>query len=201
MTSSSPTFCSSPVREYRFQATDETIAELRRLRGAWASFSVSARFIDVRLTDGTVVRVQLEPADVEDLFEAFRIEAVNATEAAGAFDVERAFEDAGDFATGGNDIVLFTGATWSEPGATIADSSTASIALPTGSAMHFSGHPGQLSESAEVVCITTDAIVIAAGSGEGLLIRTGLAPNTLDVVRDRESIARFLQDRGYANAD
>ncbi len=153
------------------------------------------------MADGAVVRVQVEPADVEDLFEAFRIEAVNATDAAGAFDVERAFEDAGDFAAGGNDIVLFTGVTWSEPGAAIADNATASLAVPAGSTMHFSGHPGQLSETADVVCVTTDAIVIAASTGEGLLVRTGLAPNTLDVVRDREVIARFLQDRGYASAD
>ena len=44
---------------------------------------------------------------------------------------------------------------------------------------------------------TTDAVVIAAGTGEGILIRTGVKPGSLEVERDRVAIARFLVARGY----
>jgi hypothetical protein len=69
--------------------------------------------------------------------------------------------------------------------------------LKEGSTMHFSGHPGQLSETAEVVCITTDAFVVASGAGRGLLIRTGLRPGTLEAERDVDKVRAFLLERGY----
>jgi hypothetical protein len=66
--------------------------------------------------------------------------------------------------------------------------------------MHFSGHPGQLSETAEVVCVTTDAFVIAASDGSGVLIRTGLRPGSVEVERNPEKVRTFLVDRGYSAA-
>jgi len=174
------------VHEYRFQATPETVDALRRLRRAWAALFISERAIDIRLVDGTAVRIEVEAADIEDKFEAFRI---NACVQAGA---DVGMEDVVAFAKGGNDIVLFSGVTWSEPGAEVVG-----IELQPGAVMHFSGHPGQLSETAEVVCITTDAFVVASSIGAGLLVRTGLKPNTLQVVRDRETITAFLFERGY----
>jgi hypothetical protein len=105
-------------------------------------------------------------------------------------------EAASDFAAGGNDLVLFTGAAWSVPMAPpVAD---APSSLAPGQSMHFSGHPGQVPEEAEAVCVTTDAIVIASKAGSGVLVRTGLAPYSLDVVYEREAIAAFLKERGYA---
>ena len=216
------------MREYRFQATEQTIESLRKLRGAWKHFRASERELVVTLADGTEVTVSVEPADVEDLFEAYRIQAVDVSSGAAegakpevheAVDAavsrngthaeagsEPAFaaghdeggEPADDFAAGSNDVVLFTGATWSESAARTADSIiTDGVEPHGGSSMHFSGHPGQLSETAEVVCITTDAVVVATTGGTGMLVRIGLKPNTLDVIRDAETIANFVRERGY----
>ena len=179
------------MREYKFQATDETVENLRRLRREWLDFSVSDIMFSVTLVDRSAIRIQVEAADVEDAFEAFRIVAV----ADPAPDVTR--ELPGDFAAGGNDVVLFTGAAWSETGARPTSQSIAEGTLPAASTMVFSGHPGQLSETADVVCLTTDAVVVAASTGSGILVRTGLKPLSLEVIRDRETISTFLRERGY----
>jgi len=42
--------------------------------------------------------------------------------------------------------------------------------------------------------------VIATTTGTGLLLRVGLKPGTVDVVRDQETIAAFLLERGYSTA-
>lgn len=147
------------------------------------------------LADGSAVRVQVEGADVEDAFEAFRLEAFVDPSPEGVA------EAAGDFAAGGNDVVLFTGATWSESGAARIVPGIVESPITPDSVVHFSGHPGQLPESAEIVCITTDAIVIATGQGTGVLIRTGLKPYSLDVIRDAEVIATFLRERSYTTGE
>lgn len=183
------------MREYRFQATDTTVESLRRLRRSWVGFTVSELAFSVTLDDGTGVRIQVEAADVEDAFEAFRIEAIDDPSP------ESTSEIAGDFGLGGNDVVLFTGATWSESGARPTDESLAGTELAAGSSMGFSGHPGQLSETADVVCLTTDAVVIAASTGAGLLVRTGLKPYSLQVERDATVISKFLRERGYQSED
>ena len=144
------------------------------------------------LEDGRVIRVQVESAEIEDDLEAFRLEAFHVKGKDAVTTV--GFEAPVDFAEGDNDIVLFTGATWSEPGSVVNGASEPDAT------MTFSGHPALLSETAVVVCLTTDAIVIAAKTGNGLLVRTGLAPHTIDVVRDRDAIAKFLLERGYQEA-
>jgi hypothetical protein len=63
--------------------------------------------------------------------------------------------------------------------------------------VQFSGGPHQIPPSAAVVCLTTDALVVASPAGAGLLVRTGVQPNTLAVSADRAEIARFLGARGY----
>ncbi len=168
---------------------------------------MSERELVVALVDQAVITVSVEPADVEDLFEAYRIQATSERLDDGAAGEnfsrngthsEAGSEAASDFSAGSNDVVLFTGATWSESAARTADSIiTDGVEPHGGSSMHFSGHPGQLSESAEVVCITTDAVVIATTSGTGMLVRIGLKPNTLDVIQDAEKIAAFVKERGY----
>ena len=135
------------------------------------------------------MRIQSDTADVESLFDAYRLEAeVQSADGMYGVPVEA-------FAHGNNDIVLFTGVTWSEPQGTVRAEGMSDNAV-----MHFSGHPGQLSETAEVVCVTTDAFVIAASDGSGVLIRTGLRPGSVEVERNPEKVRAFLVDRGYSAA-
>lgn len=177
------------MREYRFQATPETVEALRQLRGAWRGMMVAEHSITVVLHDQRAVRIQCDTVDVESLFDAYRLQA-DVESAEGMYGVPI---DA--FANGNNDIVLFTGVTWSEPhGAVRAEG------LAESSVMHFSGHPGQLSDTAEVVCVTTDSFVIAASDGSGVLIRTGLRPGSVEVERNPEKVRAFLVDRGYSAA-
>lgn len=148
--------------------------------------AVADHEVTVILRDGRAVRLGIDTAEVEALFDAYRIRAeVEPSPGILGVPVE-------DFIEGGNDVVLFTGVTWSEPhGAMTGDG------LREGSSMHFSGHPAQLSQSAEVVCVTTDAVVVASGAGRGILFRTGLRPGTVEVERNPEKVRAFLLERGY----
>jgi hypothetical protein len=175
------------MREYRFLATDDTQEALRLARGVWHGMTIDEDAVTIHLVTGEAVRIEPEAADVESAFEAFRLNARVDRAAAAPSDA------AGEFGLGRNDVVLFTGATW-----TVTNTDALGVELREGAAMHFSGHPGQLSEDAEVVCLTTDAIVIATTTGTGLLVRVGLKPGTVDVVRDQEAIAAFLLERGYS---
>ncbi len=177
------------MREYRFQATPETVEALRLLRGAWRGMMVAEHSITVVLHDQRAVRIQSDTVDVESLFDAYRLQAdIESAEGMYGVPVEA-------FANGNNDIVLFSGVTWSEPQGTVR-----AEGMAEGSVMHFSGHPGQLTETAEVVCVTTDAFVIAASDGSGVLIRTGLRPGSVEVERNPEKVRAFLVDRGYSAA-
>ncbi len=147
---------------------------------------VAETAITVVLSDGTGVCIQVEAADVEDAFEAFRLTASVDPSPMVYGDAVEAFAEAG------NDVVVFTGATWSEANATTRDPVISQTAV-----VHFSGHPGQISDSAEIVCLTSDAVVIASGSGVGLLIRTGLKPYSLQLERDPDVVRTFLLERGY----
>ena len=128
------------MREYRFQATPESVEALRQLRGAWRGMVVAEHSITVVLQDQRAVRIQSDTADVESLFDAYRLEAeVQSADGMYGVPIEA-------FANGNNDIVLFTGVTWSEPAGTVR-----AEGLSENSVMHFSGHPGQLTDTAEVV--------------------------------------------------
>ena len=155
----------------------------------------------VHLSSGDTVRIEAEPVDVEGVFDAHRITAsVNAVprnEAELNGDTPKDWPAGplvapGSFADGGNDVVLFSGASWSEP------SDTATVAqFGANATMSFSGHPGQISDTADIVCITTDAFVVASATGEGLLLRTGLKPESLDVVSEPNAVRALLNERGY----
>lgn len=177
------------MREYRFLATEVTQEALRLTRGVWHALTIAERAVTIHLVTGEAVRIETEAADVEDAFETFRLNA----------SVDPAppppTDAAGEFGLGRNDVVLFTGATW-----TVTNTEALGVELREGAAMHFSGHPGQLSDDAEIVCLTTDAIVIATTTGTGLLVRVGLKPGSVDVVSDQETIAAFLLERGYSTA-
>jgi hypothetical protein len=177
------------MREYRFLATDVTQEALRMARGVWHGLTITEAAVTIHLVTGEAVCIEPEAADVEDAFEAFRLNArIDASP-------QSPTDAAGEFGLGRNDVVLFTGATWS-----VTNPETLGVELREGAAMHFSGHPGQLSEDADVVCLTTDAIVIATITGTGMLLRVGLKPGTVDVVSDQEAIAAFLLERGYSAA-
>jgi len=176
------------MREYRFLATEQTQEALRLARGMWHGLTIGERAVTMHLVTGEAVRVEAEAADVEDAFETFRLNA--SVDPA----PEPPTDAAGEFGLGRNDVVLFTGATW-----TVTNPEEAiGVELREGAAMHFSGHPGQLADDAEIVCLTTDAIVIATTTGTGLLLRVGLKPGTVDVIADQTAIAAFLLERGYA---
>lgn len=177
------------MREYRFLATDDTQEALRLARGVWHGLTIEERAVTVHLVSGEAVCVELEAADVENVFETFRLNARVDPLPPPPTDA------AGEFGLGRNDVVLFTGATW-----TVTDGEALGVELREGAAMHFSGHPGQLAEDADIVCLTTDAVVVATTTGTGLLIRVGLKPGTIDVIRDQEQIAAFLLERGYSTA-
>lgn len=176
------------MRQYNYQATTESLEALRKLRAPWVRLHIIDTAVTVLLADGTGVIVQSESADVEDAFEAFRLAAMHDPNPMVYGDPIETFD------APGNDIVVFTGATWSEPNGQLKDPLIKETAV-----MHFSGHPGQLSETAEIVCLTTDAVVVAAANGVGLLIRTGLKPYSLEVVRDADKVREFLMQRGYAS--
>ena len=177
------------MREYRFLATVETQEALRLARGVWHGITIDERAVTIHLVTGAAVRIETEAADVEDSFETFRLNArVDAAPPPPT-------DAAGEFGLGRNDVVLFTGATW-----TVTNTEALGVELREGAAMHFSGHPGQLSDDAEIVCLTTDAIVVATTTGTGLLLRVGLKPGTVDVVNDQTAIAAFLVERGYTTA-
>ncbi len=175
------------MREYRFLATEETQEALRLARGVWIGLTIEEKAVTVFLVTGEAILIETEPADVEEAFETFRLNARVTTSDTPPTDA------AGEFGLGRNDVVLFTGATW-----TVTNPEALGVELREGAAMHFSGHPGQLAEDAEIVCLTTDAIVIATTTGTGLLLRVGLKPGTVDVITDQTAIAAFLVERGYS---
>jgi hypothetical protein len=206
------------VREYRFQATDDTIASLRRLRSAWQSFEKGEMHCAIVMADGDGVRVEVDTVDVEGVFDAYRIaaRAMSPDELTEhARDIETRATNASDcgnsngtsthqapllpapsLAEGSNDVVLFSGASWSEPsGAAMAPG------LSPEAVLLFSGHVGQLTPTAEIVCITTDAFVVASPSGDGVLLRTGLKPGSIEVVTNADEIRAFLLQRGYGQEE
>jgi hypothetical protein len=168
------------MRHYRYEATERTLDALRLLRRAWLDFVSEPEAVTVRLRDGGAVRVGVDRADVEEGFEVIRLVA-SEVEPPGSDGRE-----ASALALGGNDVVLFAGATWMNEAEN-----------RDGQIIQFSGHPGQIPEDADAVCITSDAVVVASSVGTGVLVRVGVRPGTIELTEDREEIARFVTGRGY----
>lgn len=201
------------MRQYRYEATEETVEALRALRAAWVGIRVELRRVTIRLADAREVRLEAERADPERGFEVFRISA-----AVGSIEPEPAgqrartlptFRETPDFAVGRNDVVLFAGATWIEGNAPREDDDESSpdrqgapgtSFAGAGQVFQLSGHPGQISETAAAVCLTTDAVVVATPVGTGFLIRTGLQPTALEVTDDPAELDLFLRERGYRSS-
>ena len=174
------------MREYRYPATEATIATLRRLRGSWVGYHRSEDALVVAFADGSAVRIGVEGASVESTFEAFRLTAAPAEVPA------QPLTPAGAFGGARNDIVVFTSETWIEgPGA----SGPAGAGPDT--VVQFTGSRRQRSPTAAAVCAVDDALVVATGAGTGALIRCGLRPYALEVTMDAAAIAQFLAERQY----
>ena len=178
------------MREYRYQATDATIEALRRLKAPWAAAHHAADVLLVTTHGEGAIRITAERADVEASLEAIRLRADIVDDAAPS--PGGATLDVLDLGVGRNDVVLFTGETWAEDHPAAGDDGAAAVQT-----MQFHGRAGQRPATAAVVCTTTDAIVVASPSGEGILVRPGVKPLSIDVETDRVAIARFLVQRGY----
>lgn len=174
------------MREYHFHATDDTIDALSMLRGPWAGYATTDGSLTVQLASGAAVRVAVEGEEFEPELAAFRLSASVLPP------IPEVAAVATDFAAGKNQLVIFQGETWLARPA---------IPLPTAmgekARLRFTGGTGKCPPSADVVCSTTDALVIATPLGTGLLARVGGSPYTLEIVEDQAVIAAFLHDRGF----
>jgi hypothetical protein len=189
------------MREYRFQTGDENIELFRRLRGAWRDVQATAHTGTVRLADGTAVRIDVDRHDIEPGFAAVCLVADPLSGPDAHDDLPDAeVHGTPDLGLGGNDVVLFTGATWLAT--TALDSDDARIdASGMEAVLQQAGTPADIPETAEAMCLTHDAIVIASPVGTGCLIRVASIAGRLEVITDRAVIAAFLTMRSYAHAD
>lgn len=183
------------MREYSYQATEASVEALRHLKSAWVSISANDERIAVGTADGAQVLLSVERASVEDVLEVLRMRAdvVTADDSHLPGARELPVEDLG---RGRNDVVLFSGETWAVEAGGAGTDGGAPLRLA-----QFSGRAGQRPAEATIACATTDAVVVAASTGEGMLIRLGVRPMSLAIERDRVAIARFLVQRGYAEDD
>ncbi|MDB4907774.1 MAG: hypothetical protein JWO05_2558 [Gemmatimonadetes bacterium] len=169
---------STMTRAYSYQATETTIEALRQLRAPWQGVHITERAVTVLTTEGITVRITVEESEAEPDFVLSRI-------CAAVVLTSEPWTPAEDFATGRNDIVLFAGATWSVGGGDAEQ------------VVQFSGKPGQQPDDAEILGATTEAVVVAASTGTGLLLRVGIKPGTFECISDRHAIAAYVSERGY----
>lgn len=189
------------MREYRFQADTDSIEVFRRLRGAWRDVQASERSITVRLADGTAVRFQVELHDIEPGFAANCLVADALTDDHAHDDIPDAVvSETSDLGLGGNDVVLFTGATWLSVTAVQSDDERVDTSRMEAVVQQI-GTPVDVPDVAEAVCLTNDAIVIASPVGTGCLIRIASMSGRLELFTDKAAIAAFLVSRSYASSD
>lgn len=191
------------MREYRFQTGEENVEHFRRLRGAWRDVQWTHQVVLVRFPDGTALRIAVDRHDIEPGFAAVCLVADHLTDANAHAPLPDAdVIETSDLGLGGNDVVLFTGATWLAP-ASIAASDPVLAPLPDGfeAVVQQAGIPTEIPEHAEAVCLTNDAVVCASPIGTGCLIRIASIAGRLEVITDKTTIAGFLTTRGYVSDD
>jgi len=187
------------MRDYKFQADDDSVEVFRRLRGAWRDVQVTERRVTVRLADGSAVQINVQLHDIEPGFAATCIVADSITGDLAHRNIKNAQRlDTSDLGLGGNDVVLFTGATWLSP--TSVQSSDERVDVSGLEAIvQQVGMPADVPPDAEAVCMTHDAIVIASPVGTGCLIRIASVAGKLEVITDKAVIAAFLTTRSYGS--
>lgn len=185
------------MREYRFQADDDSIETFRRLRGAWRDVQATERSATVRLADGTAVQFRVELHDIEPGFAATCLVADDILDDSAHNNIADAtVYETTDLGLGGNDVVLFTGATWLSVSKVESEDERIDASRME-AVVQQSGTAEDVPAEAEAVCITHDAIVIASPVGTGCLIRVASMSGKLDVFTDRAVIAAFLTTRSY----
>ena len=189
------------MREYKFQTGNENIEVFRRLRGAWRDVQATEQAVVVRLADGTAVRLEVDRHDIEPGFAAVCLvgDPILGPDAhADLPDAE--VTTTSDLGLGGNDVVLFSGATWlSSSRVTSDDDSVDTSGMEA--IVQQAGTPIDVPPDAEAVCLTHDALVIASPVGSGCLVRIASIAGRLEVITDRAVIAAFLTMRSYGSAE
>ncbi len=187
------------MRDYRFQADEDSIESFRRLRGAWRDVLATERSVTVRLADGSAVKINVELHDIEPGFAATCIVADSITGDDAHQDIANAERsETSDLGLGGNDVALFTGATWLSAAAVQSSDERVDVSGMEAVVQQV-GTPADIPPNAEAVCITHDAIVIASPVGTGCLVRIASVAGKLEVITDRAVIAAFLTTRSYSS--
>lgn len=187
------------MRDYRFQADEDSIEVFRRLRGPWRDVQATERAVTVRLADGSAVQINVEMHDIEPGFAATCIVADSITGQQAHREIANAKRSqTPDLGLGGNDVALFTGATWLSSAAVQSSDKRVDVSGMEAIVQQV-GTPADIPTNAEAVCITHDAIVIASPVGTGCLIRIASVAGKLEVITDRAVIAAFLTTRSYGS--
>jgi hypothetical protein len=189
------------MREYRFQAGDENIEVFRRLRGAWRDVQATEHAVVVRLADGTAVRLEIDRHDIEPGFAAVCLVGDPITGPDAHADLPDArVTTTSDLGLGGNDVVLFTGATWLST-ASVASEDAGVDTSGMEAIVQQAGTPIDVPPDAEAMCLTHDALVVASPVGSGCLVRIASIAGRLEVITDRAVIAAFLTMRSYRSGE
>ena len=173
------------TRRYRFVAGEDSMDALRLLRRGWAGLSLGEGEVTVRLAQGGAVRVHVDAMEIEPGFHVASVVAEVVPLDVALPDGEP-LEGAFPFSEGGNDVLVFRGVSWLESLPDLGDDVT----------VQFSGPAHLAPAEPEAVCDTTEAVVVLARE-ERLVIRVGLRPGHLDMIRDPEEVADFLETWGY----
>ncbi len=189
------------MREYKFLTGEENVEVFRRLRGAWRDVQATDHAVTVRLADGTAVRIEVDRHDIEPGFAAVCLVGESITDASAHEDVAQAMRiETSDLGLGGNDVVLFSGATWLST-SRVESSDDRVDASGLEAVVQQAGTPIDVPDDAEAVCLTHDALVIASPVGTGCLVRIASIAGRLEVITDRAVIAAFLTMRSYSSGE
>ena len=155
---------------------------LSRLAAPWVAAALSQQAVRVQLDDGTVVSITSEGVDVARFFECFRL-VVNAERGAVVGLPPT------PFSVGAKSILVLQSEEW-----LIRVPRPASDLVGDHVGSHYSGVPGRAPASAEHHCIVDVGILLAAPTGERLLVRCAATPGWLRVIENHDEIERDLRN-------
>lgn len=187
------------MREYRFQADQDSIEAFRTLRAPWSSLKWNIDGVHIELENGHSVRIEVDRHDIEPGFAATCIVADSIDPGQYAPDLDDAESiDISFMESDNNEVVLFTGATWLSASTL---GGNGEVAQGLEAVVQQSGSPADIPESAEAVCISNDALLAASPSGLGCLIRLASVAGRMEVITDRAVIAAFLTLRSWPGSE